>query len=129
LEESRKSIVCPVFVDCPIEVGPTPFHFDLGLIDPPRAIGHSQMRPETLPQLGGVSLDPTDNRRVIHCHPTILKHQLKVAVADGEHQIPPPTGSPRVLIHQPVRTGATTWLIQRLDYQTMPGQAAVAIAV
>jgi hypothetical protein len=47
------------------------------------------MRPETLLQLGGVSLDPKETRRVIRCYSTILKHQLKVAVADGEHQTPP----------------------------------------
>jgi hypothetical protein len=33
-------------------------------------------------------MDPAENRRVIHRYPAILKHQLKVTVADRKHQIP-----------------------------------------
>jgi hypothetical protein len=47
------------------------------------------MRPKALLQLGGVCLNPPENRRVIDSYPAILKHQLKVPVADGEHPIPP----------------------------------------
>jgi hypothetical protein len=77
------------FVDRSIEIGPTTLHLDIGLIHPPRPIGQSQMRPKALLQLGGVCLKPPENRRVIDSYPAILKHQLKVPVADGEHQIPP----------------------------------------
>jgi hypothetical protein len=37
----------------------------------------------------GISLDPPEDRRVIHRHPAIQEHQLKVAIADEKHQIPP----------------------------------------
>jgi hypothetical protein len=36
----------------------------------------------------GIGLDPAKQGRVVHLHPTVLQHQLKIAVADREHQIP-----------------------------------------
>jgi hypothetical protein len=53
------------------------------------------MGPDPLLQFDGISLDPPEDRRVIHRHPAIQKHQLKVAIADGERQIlswPPDLG-------------------------------------
>jgi hypothetical protein len=47
------------------------------------------MRQKALLQLGGLRLNPPENRRVIDSYPAILKPQLKIPVADGEHQIPP----------------------------------------
>ena len=47
------------------------------------------MLPKALPQLGGLCLNPRETRRAIDSYPTILKHPLKVPVADGEHQILP----------------------------------------
>jgi hypothetical protein len=47
------------------------------------------MGPDPLLQFDGISLDPPKDRRVIHRHPAIQQHHLKVAIADGKHQIPP----------------------------------------
>src|SRR3954453_4210697 len=46
------------------------------------------MGPDPLLQLRGISLDPTEEGRVVHLHPTVLQHQLEIAVADREHQGP-----------------------------------------
>jgi hypothetical protein len=44
---------------------------------------------DPLLRFDGISLDPPEDRRVIHRHPAIQQYQLKVAIADGKHQIPP----------------------------------------
>src|ERR1700722_1651537 len=76
---------------CPqlIQVGPAALHPYIGLVHPPGAVTQSEMRPDPLLQFGGVSLNPAESRRVIYRDAAIRQHQLKVAVADREHQIPP----------------------------------------
>ena len=73
------------FIDRPIKVRLMTLHLYIGFINPPRTIGWSQMRPDTLLQLRGVSLSPAKNRRVLHRYPAVLKHQFKVTVADRKH--------------------------------------------
>ena len=46
------------------------------------------MRPDPLLQFGGVCLDPPENGGVIDRDAAILQHKLKIAVADGESEIP-----------------------------------------
>src|SRR3954464_592120 len=47
------------------------------------------MGSDPLLQLRGISLDPTeDGRVVVHRDPAVLQHQFEIAVADREHQIP-----------------------------------------
>src|SRR5215212_2421714 len=57
-------------------------------IDPPRAIARPQVRPDPLLQLRGIGLDPAKQGRGVHHDPTVLQHQLEIAVADREHQVP-----------------------------------------
>jgi hypothetical protein len=47
------------------------------------------MRPDSLLDFDCMCLDPPEDRRVIHRHSAVQKHQFEVAIADGEHQIPP----------------------------------------
>ncbi len=77
------------FVDRPVEVGPPALHLYIGLVHTPRAVVHSQMRPDLLLQFDGICLNPAEDRRVIHRHTAVEKHQFEVTIADGEHQIPP----------------------------------------
>src|SRR3954468_18761049 len=53
-----------------------------------RTVARPQVRPEPLLQLWRIGLDPAEEGRVVHLHPTVLQHQLEIAVADREHQIP-----------------------------------------
>src|SRR3954471_20849561 len=46
------------------------------------------MGSDPLLQLRRISLDPTEDGRVVHRDPAGLQHQLEIAVADREHQIP-----------------------------------------
>src|SRR3954451_13833333 len=46
------------------------------------------MRPDALLELGGVSLDPAVDGRVVDRHTAVGQHPLEVAVADRELQIP-----------------------------------------
>src|SRR3954452_16564232 len=71
-----------------IEVSPTPLHLDVCLINPPRAVAPVQVRPDPLLQLWRIGLDPAEDGRVVPLDATVLEHQLEIAVADWEHQIP-----------------------------------------
>src|SRR3954468_15788913 len=53
-----------------------------------RTVARPQVRPEPLLQLWRIGLDPAEEGRVVHLHPTVLQHQLEIAVADREHQVP-----------------------------------------
>src|SRR4051794_3027130 len=46
------------------------------------------MRPDPLRQLGCISLDPTKDGGVVDRDAAVLQHELEIAVADREHQIP-----------------------------------------
>src|SRR3954451_6459818 len=46
------------------------------------------MRPDALLELGGVSLDPAVDGRVVDRHTAVGQHPLEVAVADRELQVP-----------------------------------------
>src|SRR3982751_3853439 len=46
------------------------------------------MRPDALLELGGVSLDPAVDGRVVPRHAAVGQHPLEVAVADRELQVP-----------------------------------------
>src|SRR4051794_7560590 len=75
-------------VDRPIQIGPAPLHLDVCLINPPRAVAPVQVRPDPLLQLWRIGLDPAEDGRVVHLDATVLEHQLEIAIADREHQIP-----------------------------------------
>src|SRR3954451_15123529 len=53
-----------------------------------RTVARPQVRPEPLLQLWRIGLDPAKEGCVVHLHPTVLQHQLEIAVADWEHQVP-----------------------------------------
>src|SRR3954469_20795215 len=67
-----------------IQVGPAAFHFDVCLVDPPRAVTPVQVWPDPLLQLWRISLDPAEDGRVVHRDATVLQHKLKIAIADRE---------------------------------------------
>src|SRR4051812_47192999 len=46
------------------------------------------MGPDPLLQLRRISLDPTEEGRVVDRDTAVLQHQFEIAVADREHQIP-----------------------------------------
>jgi hypothetical protein len=75
-------------VDRPIEVGPAALHLHIGLVDPPRAIARTQVWTDPLLQFRRISLDPAEDRGVIHVYAPVSQHQLEVAVADREHEVP-----------------------------------------
>src|SRR4051794_28480396 len=58
------------------------------LIDLPRAIARPQVRSDPLLQLWRISLDPAEEGCVVDRDTAVLQHQLEIAVADREHQIP-----------------------------------------
>src|SRR3712207_6873091 len=45
--------------------------------------------PDPLLQFREVGLDPAEEGGVVHVHAAVGEHQLEVAVADREHQVPP----------------------------------------
>jgi len=47
-----------------------------------------QVGADPLVEFGRISLDPAKDGGVIHLHAAVLQHELEIAVADGEHQIP-----------------------------------------
>src|SRR3954468_2973670 len=53
-----------------------------------RTVARPQVRPEPLLQLWRIGLNPGEEGRVVHLPPTVLQHQLEIAVADREHQVP-----------------------------------------
>src|SRR3982751_6575822 len=69
-------------------LGPASLHLDIRLVDPPRAVARPQMGADPLLQLRGISLDPTEDGRVVDRDATVLQHQLEIAIADREHQVP-----------------------------------------
>src|SRR4051812_26723944 len=71
-----------------IALGPAPLHLDGCLVDPPRAIARPQVWPDPLLQLWRIGLDPAEKGCVVDRDPAVLQHQLKITVADREHQIP-----------------------------------------
>src|SRR4051794_10768009 len=75
-------------VDRLIEVSPAALHLDGCLIDLPRAVARPQMGSDPLLQLRGISLDPTEDGRVVHRDTAVLQHQFEITVADWEHQVP-----------------------------------------
>src|SRR3954466_5100284 len=78
----------PGAVDGAVEVAPLPVHSHVRLIDVPRPAARSQVPPHPLLELGREALDPAVHGRVIDLDPTIGQHQLEVAVADRELQVP-----------------------------------------
>src|SRR3954470_13949035 len=53
-----------------------------------RAVARPQMGSDPLLQLRRISLDLTEDGRVVHRDPAVLQHQFEIAVADREHQVP-----------------------------------------
>src|SRR3954453_11197832 len=72
----------------PVQVGPAALHLHIRLIHPPRAVAQPQLRPDPLLDLRRVGLNPAVNGRVVHGYAAVSEHQLEVAVADGEHEVP-----------------------------------------
>src|SRR5215213_9037524 len=72
----------------PVQVGPAALYLHIRLIHPPRAVAQPQVRPDPLLDLRRVGLDPAVNGRVVHGYAAVGEHQLEVAVADGEHEVP-----------------------------------------
>lgn len=67
---------------------PAALHPDIGLIGPPRSVGQAQVGPEPPLQFRCMGLDPPKDGGVRDVDTAVLQHQLKVAVADREHQVP-----------------------------------------
>src|SRR5271167_1037205 len=78
----------PAAVHHPIEIHPTSLHPDIGLVHPPGAVAHPQMRADPLLKFLGIGLDPTEDRCVVDLDAAVEEHQFEIAVADGKHQIP-----------------------------------------
>src|SRR5208283_1334824 len=78
----------PPTVHRPIQIRPASFHPNVGLVHPPGAVAHPQMRADSFLKLSRIGLDPAEDRRVVDFDPAIQEHQLEVAVADRKHQIP-----------------------------------------
>src|SRR3954452_576764 len=78
----------PGAVDGTVEVAPLPVHSHVRLIDVPRPAARPQVPPQLLLELGREALDPAVHGRVIDLDPTIGQHELQVAVADRELQVP-----------------------------------------
>ena len=78
----------PSAVHRPIEIRPASLHPNVGLVHPPGAVAHSQMRAGSLFKLRCVGLDPSEDRRVVDLNSAVEEHEFQIAVADREHQIP-----------------------------------------
>ena len=48
-----------------------------------------QVRPDLPLHFGRISLDPPEDRGVVNLNATVQQHELKITIADREHQIPP----------------------------------------
>ena len=75
-------------VDRAIQVHPAAFHPNIGLIDSPRPVGHTQIGPEPSLQFRCIGLDPAKDGGVCDGNAAVLQHELEVAVADREHEVP-----------------------------------------
>ena len=75
-------------VDRPVQVDPAALDLDVGLVDPPRAVGRAQVGPQPLLQFHGIGLDPAVDGRVVDRYAAVPQHQFKVAVGDRELQVP-----------------------------------------
>ena len=82
---SRKSMVWPRLS---VQVHPAAFDLQIGLVDPPRAGGRTQMGPQPLLHFRRVGLDPAVDGRVVNRHAPVPQHQLKITVGDRKLQIP-----------------------------------------
>src|ERR1700722_2859576 len=78
----------PAAVHRPIEIHPTSLHPDIGLVHPPGAVAHPQMRADPLLKFLGIGLDPTEDRCVVDLDAAVEEHPFEIAIADGKHQIP-----------------------------------------
>src|SRR4051812_30744686 len=75
-------------VDRPVEVAPLPVDPHVGLVDVPWPAARTEMAAHPLLELGGEALDPAVHGRVVDRHAAVGQHQLEVAVADRELQVP-----------------------------------------
>ena len=69
LAVSRKSIVCPVGIQRPIQILVLAFYLYIRLVDPIALIGRLQMRAAAFVQLRRICLHPTPNAAGVHRHP------------------------------------------------------------
>ena len=67
-------------VDRPVQVAA--LDLDVGLVDPPRAVGRAQVGPQLLLQFYGIGLDSAVDGCVVHRYAAVPQHQLKIAVGD-----------------------------------------------
>jgi hypothetical protein len=66
-------------IDGPVEVTPTAFHSNAGLIDMPRFVGRLEMPAQPLFQFGAVASNPTPERRVIRRQTALGQQLLNIA--------------------------------------------------
>ena len=59
-------LVVALRIDSPVEIFPLSFHLNIRLINPPRVISWSQVRPTSFIQFGGISLHPTIHRCMVY---------------------------------------------------------------
>ena len=80
-----------LFVDGTIEIGPAPFDFDVGFVDPPGATREAGEAVPALFELRDIALDPTHDRRVRQREPAFSHHLDEIAKAEFVSQIPADT--------------------------------------
>jgi len=86
---SRKSIVAPAESTARYRVGPLALHPNVGLIDPPGAIGRFQFPTTTLVQFGRIALDPSPDAGVVSWQASLGEKLLDVTIRERKSQVPP----------------------------------------
>src|SRR5215204_7117068 len=75
-------------VDRPVQVAPLTADPDVGFVDVPRPAAGPEMSAYALLELRCKALDPAVHGRVVRPDAAVGEHQLQVAVADRELQVP-----------------------------------------
>jgi hypothetical protein len=90
----------PVLIDRPVEVGPAPGDFHVGLIDEPAIAGRVPRRARGIDELEREGLHPAVDRDVIDLDAALGQQLLDIAVGQPVAQVPahrrprsPPAGS------------------------------------
>ena len=78
----------PTRIDGAVQIHPAALLRDVGLVHPPGAGGHVQMRTQALVQFRRIGLDPAEDGCVIDGDAAVSQHAFQIAVADRELQVP-----------------------------------------
>src|SRR5262245_13269125 len=80
-----------LFVDGTIKVGPLPFNFHVGLVEPPALSHRPGAVAKLLLDLWGILNHPAIEGGVIDRHPALFHHLFELAIAAQVRNIPPHT--------------------------------------